>query len=101
MTYELRHYSLHPDSFDRMLTRFREVNLPLFRKYGITVEQIWSHPTDGDKFSFLMSFPSEDARKTAWEGYHQDPVFLAGKEEQATIIESIEWHVLEPLSVSE
>jgi hypothetical protein len=97
----MRHYTLFPDSFDRMLTRFRKVNLPLFRKYGIIVERVWSHPTDPNKFSFLMSFPNEEARKKAWDGYHADPDFIAGKETQATIIESIEWHVLEPLLVSE
>jgi hypothetical protein len=101
MIYELRHYTLFPDSFERMLRRFREVNLPLFRTCGIAVDQIWSHPTDPNKFSFLMSFPSEEARKTAWERYHADPIFLAGKEEQATIIESIEWHVLQQITVGE
>lgn len=101
MVYELRHYTLFPDSIERMLERFREVNLPLFDKYGITVEQLWSHPTDPRKFSFLMSFASEEARAVAWKGYHEDPVFLAGKDAQATIIESIEWHVLQPITVGQ
>jgi hypothetical protein len=101
MIYELRHYTLFPDSFERMQRRFREVNLPLFRTYGITVERVWSHPADPNKFSFLMSFPSEEARQQAWDGYHADPAFIAGKEEQATIIDSIEWHVLHQITVAE
>jgi hypothetical protein len=79
---------------DPMIERFQAVNMPLFEKYSITVDQVWLHPSDENKFSFLMSFPSEEARADSWRRYHEDPLFLEGKEAQATIIENIEWHVL-------
>lgn len=101
MIHEIRHYALYPGSFERMLERFREVNLPLFAKYGITVEQVWRHVTDPDRFSFLMSFPSIEARTEAWKGYHEDPVYLDGKATQATIIANIELFVVEPVTVQE
>lgn len=99
MIHEIRHYTLFPDSYDRMLERFRTVNLPLFAKYGITVEQVWSHPTDPNMFSFYMSWPNEEARVEAWKGYHEDPEFIAGKEVQATIIQNIQWLVSQPIEV--
>lgn len=101
MIHEIRHYTLFPDSRDRMLERFRTVNLPLFEKYSITVEQVWLHLTERDKFSFLMSFPSEEARAESWRHYHEDPLFLEGKAVQATIIERIEWHVLQPICMAD
>lgn len=100
MIYELRHYTLFPDSYERMLERFRTVNIPLFNKYGITVEQVWRHTTDPNKFSFIMSFPSAEAREESWKGYHEDPDFIAGKPTQATIIEHIDWMVLDPITVT-
>lgn len=99
MINEVRHYHLFPGKFDDMVSRFETVNLPLFEKYGIAVEQIWSHIGDDALFSFIMSFKDEDSRKVAWEGYHADEAFIAGKEAQAAIIEHIDWYVLRPLKI--
>lgn len=99
MIYEVRHYHLNEGRFDDMIARFREVNLPLFEKYGIKVDQTWEHIGKDDLFSFIMSFDSEESRQQAWDGYHSDPVFLAGREAQKEIIEKIDWYVLRPLEI--
>ena len=101
MIYEIRHYTLFDGKFEDMMARFKEVNLPLFRKYGITVDQTWSHPDDRTKFSFLMSFTDEHSRKKSWQQYHEDETFLAGRETQKSIIEHIEWHVLNPVHIAD
>src|SRR5690606_7027413 len=97
--YEMRHYHLNEGKFDDMIARFTSVNLPLFEKYGITVERTWEHIGNDGFFSFLMSFESEESRQKAWDGYHSDPVFLAGKEAQATIIAHIDWYVLREITL--
>lgn len=99
MIYEVRHYHLNEGKFDDMIARFKEVNLPLFEKHGIAVDQVWEHIGDDSLFSFLMSFESEESRQRAWDGYHSDPVFLAGREAQKAIIEKIDWYVLRPLAI--
>lgn len=94
MLYEIRHYGLFAGKFDEMVERFKEVNLPLFEKYGITLVKAWSDPEKGDRFSFLMSYEDLDARTAAWEKYHQDPVYLEGRDGQKSIIETMEYRLL-------
>lgn len=99
MIYEIRHYTLFDGKYDDMIARFRSLNLPLFEKYDIKFVQTWSHPDDSNMFSFLMSFRDSDARTQAWQRYHEDETFIAGKEVQATIIKKIEWHVLSEVDI--
>ena len=48
-------------------------------------------------FVFLLAFPNREAREQAWKAYHEDPEFLAQREEQKTIIAEITLHLLTPL----
>lgn len=97
MIYEIRHYTLHEGATDRMLTRFHDINLPLFKRHGITLENAWIDQDSDLRFSFLASFADKASRDDAWARYHQDPEFLAAKDEQATIIREIELHVMRPV----
>ncbi len=99
MINEVRHYHLHPNKFEEMVKRFETVNLPLFEKYGIVVERIWSHIGNDSLFSFMMTFADEESRSASWDGYHADEVFIAGKAAQAEIIEHIDWYVLSPMKI--
>lgn len=89
MISEMRHYSLVLGQFDRMLDRFEEVNLPLFKKYRITVERVWPHSTEPAKFLFLMSSPDTKARQKSLHGYHQHTGTLARTEKPVNAVETI------------
>ena len=99
--FELRRYELFPGTRERMRTRFRDVNLPLFERHGITLEHAWEDVENEDVFWFLASFADRDARERAWAAYHEDPDFLAAKGGQAEIIKDIHLHLLESSPVAE
>lgn len=99
MLNELRIYRLHPGKLAAMQERFKRVNRALFERHGIEVVQAWRNPDDENVFVFLLTFPDRDARERAWKAYHEDPDFLAQREEQKTIIAEITLHVLDPLDV--
>jgi hypothetical protein len=92
--FELRKYELFPGTLERMRERFKHINLPLFERHGIHLEHAWEELDTTEHFFFMASFPSVEARTGAWATYHEDPVFLAARADQATIIKSIELHVL-------
>jgi len=94
--YELRRYTLFPGTMARMLTRFQTLNTPVFEEHGIHVEHAWRDLDNSDSFLFLASFTSREDRETAWTAYHQDQRYLTAKEDQATIIQTIEIRLLEP-----
>jgi hypothetical protein len=59
---------------------------------------VWRNPDDEDMFVFLLTFPDREARERAWKAYHEDPDFLAQRNEQKSIIAQITLHLLEPVS---
>ncbi|MCB1679000.1 MAG: NIPSNAP family protein [Halioglobus sp.] len=109
MIYELRRYGIAENRMVDMEERFREVTLPLFKKYGIELvgclhttrhvqvcgDQVNEVPTGKSQFVFMMSFADAHSRQAAWEGYHADADFLAARQEQAEIIESMDIEVFE------
>jgi hypothetical protein len=92
MVAEILHYTLVDDSAPRMVERFREINVPLFDKYGIVLVDTW---LDDDErvFSYLVEFPDRSARESMWSRYHSDPSYLDGKDEISGIITHVERHV--------
>jgi len=93
---EIRHYSLHDGMLPAMLDRFKKINMVLFERHGIELTRSWLHVDDDRMFSFAAVFADLDDRERAWAAYHNDPLFIENKETQATIIKTIELHVLEP-----
>ena len=74
--YELRTYHVAPGKMDALHTRFREHTLGLFAKHGITSLGYWERlDKEGkpeNKLTFLLSYPSRDARETSWKGFMGD-----------------------------
>lgn len=96
---ELRIYTLHPGKLEAMKERFTRVNRVLFARHGIEVVNIWRNPDDENTFVFLLTFPDRETRERAWAAYHEDPDFLAQRDEQKSIIANITLHLLAPLQV--
>jgi len=74
--YELRTYHVAPGKMDALHKRFREHTLGLFAKHGITSLGYWERlDKEGkpeNKLSFLLSYPSRDARETSWKAFMND-----------------------------
>lgn len=78
--YELRTYTTAPARLDNLLDRFREHNLALFQKHGITLNGAWvpaEKDAAGDRLIYLVSFPSRSAAKKAWADFNTDPEWQA------------------------
>ena len=74
--YELRTYHVAPGKMDALHKRFREHTLGLFAKHGITSLGYWERlDKEGkpeNKLSFLLSYPSRDARETSCKAFMND-----------------------------
>jgi hypothetical protein len=86
--YELRTYTTAPGKLDVLVNRFRETNIPLFKKHGINLVGAWTpYEADdqGDRLVYLVSFPDRDAAKAAWTAFLDDPGWKSvfDKEKQA------------------
>jgi hypothetical protein len=78
--FELREYKAKPGKFDALNARFRDHTCQLFKKHGIEVVGFWI-PTDenADTLLYMVSFPSVEAQKKAWEAFRADPEWVKAK----------------------
>lgn len=72
--YELRTYYAAPGRLDDLNARFRDHTLELFDKHGLTSIGYWT-PIDNTEnvLTYLLAFPSQDAREKAWKAFSADP----------------------------
>src|SRR5207248_1378831 len=73
--YELRVYYAAPGKLDALNARFRDHTMKLFEKHGMTNLGYWVPLGENkeNKLVYLLSHPSEEARKKAWGGFLADP----------------------------
>jgi hypothetical protein len=79
--YELRTYHVAPGKMEALHQRFRQHTLNLFAKHGMTSLGYWERlDKDGqpeNKLTFLLAYPSREAREKAWKGFLADPDWQA------------------------
>jgi hypothetical protein len=76
--YEMRVYHLAPGKMDALHARFRDHTLKLFEKHGITSIGYWVPIDPADqRLHFVLSYPSREARETAWKAFMADPDWQA------------------------
>lgn len=79
--FELRTYHLAPDKMDALNERFRDHTLRLFEKHHIESLGYWlqldkeGNPTN--KLTFLLAYPSREAREKSWTAFTADPDWQA------------------------
>jgi NIPSNAP len=83
-TFELRTYYATPGKLEELHARFRNHTIRLFRKHGMTVVGFWA-PTApavaaADTLVYVLAYPSDQARETAWKGFNTDPEWIAARE---------------------
>lgn len=73
--YELRVYYAAPGKLDALHARFRDHTMKLFEKHGMTNLGYWVPAGENkeNKLVYLLSYPSEEARKKAWAEFIADP----------------------------
>jgi hypothetical protein len=79
--FELRTYHAAPGKLEGLHQRFRQHTLRLFEKHGIENIGYWV-PMDKDgqpenKLTFLLAYPSREAREKSWQGFMSDPDWKA------------------------
>lgn len=75
--FELRTYHATPGKLENVHTRFRDHTLDIFSRHGMTNILYW-RPVPGqagmaDKLTYLLAFPSLEARNQDWKAFSADP----------------------------
>ena len=75
--FELRTYTANPGKLEDLHSRFRDHTLGLFARHGMTSVAYW-RPTGGqpqleNKMTYLLAYPSVEARNTSWTAFSADP----------------------------
>ena len=81
MIYELREYTATPGSADALNARFADHTLALFARHGLEVAGFWHAADDPGHLVYLLRFPDERARESAWAAFQADPDWKRGKAE--------------------
>lgn len=73
--YELRTYYTHEGKLDALLTRFRDHTTRIFENNGFTNVGYWVPTEQANTLTYIVSFPSCDAREAAWASFREDPAW--------------------------
>lgn len=81
--FELRTYHAAPGKMEVLHSRFRDHTLRLFKKHGISNIGYWvqldKEGNKTDKLTFLLAYPSREAREESWKAFQEDPQWKAAK----------------------
>lgn len=79
--YEMRTYYAASGKMDALNKRFREHTVKLFEKHGITNLGYWEQlDKDGNVLpilTYVLSYPSREAREASWKAFMADPDWKA------------------------
>jgi hypothetical protein len=76
--YEMRTYYAAPGKLDDLSARFRNNTTRIFSKHGMTNIGYWIPIENTDnKLIYILSYPSREARETAWKAFSADPEWQA------------------------
>jgi len=81
--FELRIYTTTPGNLPLLHARFRDVTMQLFAKHGMTNLFYWQllpdQPGAENTLVYMLAHPSEEAAKTAFEEFRNDPDWVAAR----------------------
>ena len=81
MIIERRRYSIVRDQMDRMHGRMTEMLLPMFKEHGIPSPiAIWEDRDGGSILTWMIEWPSFDARQALWANFYPHFYAAHGKE---------------------
>jgi hypothetical protein len=79
--FELRTYTVAPDKFDALHTRFAEHATGLFKKHAMTVVGFWVPDDKPDTLVYMLAFPNRSAAEASWRAFRADPEWIAAQTE--------------------
>jgi len=107
--YEMRTYYAAPGKLEALHARFRNHTIEIFKKHGMGIVAFWV-PVDqttgaatGDTLVYILSYPSLDARKQAWDEFGKDPEWVAVKsesEKEGKLVDKVDSLFLAPTDYS-
>ncbi len=107
--YEMRTYYAAPDKLEALHARFRNHTIEIFKKHGMGIVAFWV-PVDqatgaatGNTLVYILSYPSLDARKQAWDEFGKDPEWIAVKtesEKEGKLVDKVDSLFLAPTDYS-
>ena len=79
MIYELKTYHASPGCLEALKLRFAGAVAPILARLGVEVVHCWTSAEQPEAFFYLVRFPSDAARKTAWAAFAADAEWKAAK----------------------
>lgn len=107
--YEMRTYYAAEGKLEALHARFRNHTVSLFQKHGMTIVGFWvpvdggSGAATGNTLVYILSYPSLDARKKAWDAFGSDPEWNAVKtesEKNGKLVDKVDSVFLTPTDYS-
>lgn len=105
MIYEHRVYSCVPLQLPRLLARFENHTLALWKKHGIRQVGFWTVVIgDGNHdLHYLLAWESLAEREQRWNAFSTDPVWVAARTESerpGAIVANVKSTILQPTAFS-
>ena len=107
--YEMRTYYAAPGKLEALHARFRNHTIEIFKKHGMGIVAFWV-PVDqttgaatGNTLVYILSYPTLDARKQAWDEFGKDPEWIAVKtesEKDGKLVDKVDSLFLAPTDYS-
>lgn len=76
--FEMRTYIANPGKLEAVHTRFRDHACKFLKKHGAELVGFWT-PATGDEAAdtliYIISFPSVEVQKKAWDAFRADPAW--------------------------
>jgi hypothetical protein len=105
MIHQLRIYEIFENNKAAFHARFRDHAARIMKTYGFRIVAMWETPA-GEKtqFVYLLEWPDEAAKTTAWSAFMQDMEWAEIKRvtsaEHGALVGGIEDRILMPLAYS-
>jgi heme-degrading monooxygenase HmoA len=104
MIHQLRIYQIFEDSKDAFHARFRDHAARIMRRYGFQIVSMWeSKSDDRTEFVYLLGWPDERTKTSAWSAFMVDQEWEEIKRAtrgHGTLVGEIEDRVLVPTDYS-
>lgn len=101
MIHQLRSYEIFDHNKAAFHARFRDHAVRIMKKYGFQIVLMWEARTESrTEFVYLLSWPDEAAKRSAWAGFMADEEWKEIKRvtsaKHGDLVGSIEDRVLVP-----
>jgi len=105
MIYEIRIYECFAGKLENLNARFRNHTLKLFEKHGITNIGYWINDVgpSNNTLTYLLSYPSHDARVESWKNFRNDPEWekvVEDSHRDGIIVKNVHNQLLNPTDYS-